>query len=61
MVFFRRRAIKKTGFRMYGFRNENLVLAAQDCCSQIADHDLCIESARQKDYDLLGLICLSFS
>lgn len=56
----RGRGIKKTGFRMYRSRNESLILAAQDCCSQIADHDLCMESARQSNCGLLGLLCLSF-
>lgn len=59
--FPQRKGDKKSGFRMYRSRNENLVLAAQDCCSRIADHDLCIKFARQSDCGLLGLLCLSFS
>lgn len=58
--FFQKKGDKKPGFRMYRSRNESLVLAAQDCCTRIADHDLCIESARQNDCGLLGLLCLRF-
>lgn len=55
------RGIKSPGFGIYRSRNGSLVLAAQDCCSRIADPYLCVESARQRDCGLSGLLCLSFS
>lgn len=55
------RGIKTPGFGMYRSKNGSLVLAAQDCCSRVADRYLCVESARQRDCGLSGLLCLSFS